>query len=164
MECHRDFPWSKVVYNWACFTGIQVSAVFIVIHLGFFVFLAYLLVTAAAYLLTATTICNRCSYYGRRCALGLGLAASLLRRKGAEAEYCGTKPQGLAILLLAFSIAVQIYGSVRLTLQGAWFWPAVFGLFLLGLALPHPKLMCRYCGQRINEKGACPIGQRLVRP
>lgn len=163
MECHREFPLRKVVYNWVCIAGIQVSAIFMVFYLGLFIFPAYLLVTAAAFGLTLKTICNRCSYYGRRCALGLGLAAPVFGSKGDEAEYCGTKSQISAIFLLALSTAVQVFGGVRLALQGAWFWPVVFGLFLLALALPHPKLMCRYCEQRMNEKGACPIGRRIVK-
>ena len=161
MECHREFPWWKVIYNGICFSGLQISGLFISARLGILFLFGYITVTALSFLLTWATICNRCAYYGHRCALAMGKIAPLLRRKGDEAKYCRTKPQLAAVILLGISFLIPIAGGLWLAFQGNLLWPVLFGIFLLALALPHPRLMCRYCEQR--ERGACAIGAWLVK-
>jgi len=161
MNSYQEFPWKKVIYNWICFISMQGAALWITASLGAPVIVVYLGILVSALLLTWVTICNRCGYYDRRCALGMGKIAPLLRHQGDRTQYCRTKPQLIAVVLFGISILIPIAGSIWLGLRGDLFGPVLFIVFLIALVLPHPRLMCRYCEQRIC--GACAIGNWLVK-
>jgi hypothetical protein len=160
--CNDEFPSRKTLYNLFAAIPLLIASAVSVTSLGrwgLWVFLGTLLVGLD---LCVATICNRCSYYGRRCGIGLGRLAPLLRRRGDPAVFCKTAPQIASIVLLAATMLLATGGAIRLAVSGKWTWPALLLLSALALLLPHPRWMCRYCAQR--ERGPCPIGRALVRP
>lgn len=161
MCCYRDFPLHKTVYNLLAASAFLVTGALTTLAVGFWWLDAYLAAALAGLVLTATTICSRCSYFGHRCALGFGSVVPLVRSRGRSEEFCKTWPQILAIVLLIIAPALALTCAVRLLLAGQWFLPTAFVVAMLAFAVPHPRWMCSHCAQR--EQGPCPIGRRLVR-
>jgi len=163
MKCYQEFPLSTVVYNLVTLGGALAAGVIIVVQFGFGATASYLALLALTGVGLLATVCARCSYYGRRCALGLGVVAPRAFKKGQEDEFFRTAPQFVVLLLLALLLFLPIAGGVvllateystgRLALL-----VALVGLLLAGL-IPHPRLVCSHCCQ--GERGLCPIGRQL---
>lgn len=159
MKCYQEFPLSTVIYNAVTLGGALAVGVTIVAQFGLWATAGYLALLALTGVGLLATVCARCGYYGRLCALGLGVVA-LAFKKGREDEFFRTAPQFAVLLLLALSLLLPIAGGVVLlaTGYGVWRLALLVGLLLAGLA-PHPRLVCGHCCQ--GERGACPIGRQL---
>jgi len=162
MCCHENFPPWKTAYNLLAGTAFMGTGALVTLSLGLGWLDAYLGALLVGLVLTVTTICNRCNYFGRWCAIGIGKLVPLVRKRGRPEEFCRTWPQLLAIVFLIAAPAMALVGAVRLLLAGEWLIPAAYVTAMLAFVLPHPRWMCRYCLQR--EQGPCRVGQCLVRP
>lgn len=163
MKCYREFPLSTVVYNAVTLGGALVVGVIIAAQFGLWAMVGYLLLLALTVVGLLATICARCGYYGRRCALGLGKVVALAFKKGREDEFFRTTGQFVVLLLLVLLLLLPIAGGVALLVAEVTMWRltllvAMVGLLLAGL-VPHPRLVCRHCCQ--GEQGVCPIGRQL---
>ena len=163
MKCYREFPLSTVVYNAVTLGGALVVGVIIAAQFGLWAMVGYLLLLALTVVGLLATICARCGYYGRRCALGLGKVVALAFKKGREDEFFRTTGQFVVLLLLVLLLLLPIAGGVALLVAEVTMWRltllvAMVGLLLAGL-VPHPWLVCRHCCQ--GEQGVCPIGRQL---
>ena len=163
MKCYKEFPLSTVIYNLVTLGGALAAGVIIVAQFGLWATAGYLALLTLTGIGLLATVCARCGYYGRLCALGLGKAVALAFKKGREDEFFRTAPQFVVLLLLALLLLLPIAGGVvllateystgRLALL-----VAQVGLLLAGL-VPHTRLVCGHCCQ--GESGLCPIGRRL---
>ena len=164
MNCHEEFPLSTVLYNGVTIGGAAVIGVIIAAQFGVGAVIGYLVLLALTLIGLLATVCARCSYYGHRCALGVGKLVSLLFKKGREDEFAETTSQLLSIgLLLVLLLVLPVAGGVNLLIRQFTQWRLVQLAALVGLLLaaliPHPYLVCRHCRQR--EQGVCPIGCML---
>ncbi len=160
---YAEFPLPTVIYNLITLGGALVVGGVIVAQFGLWPTLGYLMLLALTAGGLLTLVCARCSYYGRRCALGLGKAAGLVFKRRDEEEFFGTWPQFVVLLLLVLALLLPIAGGVILLVEGfsagrLALLAALVGLLLAGL-IPHPKLVCSHCRQ--GECGACPVGRRF---
>lgn len=158
--CYREFPVSTVIYNAVTLGGAVILGILIVAQLGLGAAVGYLALLVAAVVGLLATVCARCGYHGRRCALGLGLVVRVFRKKPEDEFFC-TWPQFVSLLLLASALALPIVCGVGLLVIGFdWLRLALLagmvGLLLAGL-IPHPRLVCGHCCQ--GESGACPVGR-----
>ncbi len=163
MKCYQEFPLSTVIYNAVTLGGALVVGVIIVAQFGLWATAGYLLLLALTGVGLLATVCARCGYYGRRCALGLGKVVALAFKKGREDEFFRTAPQFAILFLLVLSLLLSIAGGVVLLATGystgrLALLVALVGLLLAGLA-PHPRLVCGHCCQ--GERGVCPVGRQL---
>jgi hypothetical protein len=163
MECYRQFPVRTVVFNGITLGGAQVIGILIAAQFGPWPAVAYAALQALAVILVLGTICRRCSYYGRRCALALGKIAPALFSRGRPEQFFKTAPQFVAIGLLGIGLLLPAVGGVILVLNApnSWRWALLLlwvALFLTGL-VPHTRLVCRHCCQ--GESGDCPIGRKI---
>jgi hypothetical protein len=144
--------------------GALVIGVVVMAQFGPWATVGYLLLLALAGVGLLATVCARCGYYGRRCALGLGEVVALAFKKGEEDEFARTPSQLLFVgLLLVLQLLLPIAGGIVLLVRGftvgrlvllvAW-----VGLLLAGL-VPHPRLVCGHCCQ--GERGVCPVGRQV---
>lgn len=156
MNCPGEFPRWIVFYNTVAMLAFLFFGSVIISRLGFWALPAYLLVLAAAFTATFREVCSRCSYYGQRCGLGLGLISKRFFPKCRESEFMHTKGQYLALFFLLLAFLFPLGTGVLLVLRGLWIWSLLFLLSLLILVIPHPRMVCRRCRQR--ESGACGIG------
>ncbi|MBC8496821.1 MAG: hypothetical protein ISS57_10370 [Anaerolineales bacterium] len=163
MKCYREFPLSTVVYNAVTLGGALLVGVIVAAQYGLWAAIGFLSLLALTVAGLLAAVCARCSYYGRRCALGLGKVTALAFKKGREDEFFRTAGQIVILLLLALLLLLPIAASVALLAAEFSTWRlallvALVGLLLAG-ALPHPRLVCRHCCQR--EQGVCPVGRQL---
>ena len=164
MNCYDEFPLSTVLYNGVTIGGAAAIGVIIVAQFGLGVMVGYLVLLALAMVGLLATVCTRCSYYGHRCALGVGKLVPRFFKKGPADEFARTAPQlWFTGLLLVLLLVLPVAGGVDLLIRQFSAWRlvqvvALVGLLLAGL-VPHPRLVCRHCRQR--ESGACPIGCML---
>ena len=163
MKCYQEFPLSTVIYNTVTLGGALVVGVIIVAQFGLWATAGYLLLLALTGVGLLATVCARCGYYGRLCALGLGKVVALAFKKSREDKFFRTGPQFVVLLLLALLLLLPITGGAAL-LVGTYstgrlaLLVALVGLLLAGLA-PHPRLVCGHCCQ--GERGVCPVGRQL---
>jgi hypothetical protein len=162
MDCYDEFPVSTIVYNAITIGGALVVGAVVAAQFGLGVLVGYVLLLILAFGGIITTICSRCaSYYGRRCATGFGLLASMLAKKGDPREYFRTVPQFVYLALLGIAMLSPIIGAVVLFVNHFSVAYLVQAILLVGLllagAIPHPRLVCRHCRQ--GECGACPVGR-----
>jgi hypothetical protein len=158
MCCHAEFPRWKTLYNLTMGCACLATGGLLTASMGSWWLAAYLDVLFLGLILTVTTVCNRCGYYGRRCGLGIGKVVPLVRRQGRPEAFCRTKAQWLAIALLAAVPVLALVGASRLLWSGHWLLPTSFVVVSLAFLLPHPRWMCGYCAQ----SRLCPVGKRLV--
>ena len=71
-----------VIYNLVTLGGTLVVGLVIAVQFGLWVTVGYLVFLALAGVGLLATVCARCGYYGRRCALGLGKVAALTFKTG----------------------------------------------------------------------------------
>jgi len=163
MKCYSEFPLSTLIYNLVTLGGALVMGVVVVARFGPWVTACYLLLLALTGMGLLATVCARCSYYGRRCALGLGKVVALAFKKGQEDEFFRTAPQFVILLLLVLLLLLPIAGGIVLLIRDFSTWrlallAAQVGLLLAGL-VPHLWLVCGHCCQ--GECGVCPVGQQM---
>lgn len=163
MKCYREFPLSTVIYNAVTLGGAAVAGVVIVTQFGLGAAIGYAALLALAGAGVLATVCARCGYYGRRCALGLGQIVPPIFKKGSEEEFFRTASQFVALGALVILLLLPIAGGVALLARGFSAWRLALlavqvGLLLAGLA-PHPKLVCDHCCQ--GESGNCPVGRQV---
>ncbi len=161
--CYREFPRSTLIYNGVTLGASFLVGVLLAAQFGIGVAVGYLLLASLAGAGVLMTVCARCGYYGRRCALGIGRVAARVARKGPEDEFLGTGWQIGFTGLLVVVLLLPVMGGIvllargvsveRLTLLGLF-----LGLLLAGL-VPHPWLVCAHCCQ--GEQGRCPVGRWL---
>jgi hypothetical protein len=161
MCCHHDFPLRKTAYNLLSGSAFLVTGGLVTLSVGVGWLDAYLAALLAGLILTVATVCNRCAYFGHRCALGIGRLVPLVRSRGQIEEFCKTWPQILAVGFLIMAPVIAGVCAVRLLMVGQGLLPSAFLAAMLAFVLPHPRWMCRYCAQR--EQGPCPVGRGLVR-
>jgi len=163
MKCYKEFPLSTVVYNAVTLGGALVVGVVIVAQYGLWATIGYLALLALTGAGLLATVCARCGYYGRRCALGLGKVVALAYKKGQEDEFFRTAGQFVVTLLLVLLLLLPLAGGVALLVAEVTTWRLVLLVVLVGLLLaflvPHPRLVCRHCCQ--GERGVCPVGRQL---
>jgi hypothetical protein len=161
MKCYPEFPTSTVVYNAATLGGAVVVGAIIIAQVGLWAaagYLALLFLTGSGLL---SVICARCSYYGSRCALGLGVVSGLFFKKGRDDEFFRTPGQLIVLLLLALLLLLPIAGGIILLITEYSVYRlallvALVGLIMVGL-IPHPRIVCGHCCQ--GERGLCPVGK-----
>jgi hypothetical protein len=163
MKCYSEFPLSTVVYNLVTLGGALLVSVVTVAQSGPWATAVHLLLLALTMVGVLATVCTRCGYYGRRCALGLGKVVVLAFKKGQEDRFFRTTPQFVVLSLLALLLLLPIGAGIVLLIGdfSAWWMTllaAQVGLLLAGL-IPHARLVCGHCCQ--GECGACPIGRRV---
>lgn len=163
MESYSEFPISTLIYNGVTLGGSLAIGAVVLAQFGIGAAVAYLLLLALAVVGVLGTVCVRCTYYGSRCALGLGKVVPILFKKGQESEFFRTAAQFVATLSLVLVVLVPLAGSAALLIGGFSVWRlvqliAVVGLFLAGL-IPHTRLVCSHCRQ--GECGACPVGRQV---
>jgi len=151
-----------VIYNLVTLGGVLVVGVVVVAQFGSWATVGYLLLLALTGVGLLATVCARCGYYGRRCALGLGKVVALAFKKGQEDEFFRTGPQSV-ILLLVLLLLLPIAAGIVILIRDFSAWrlallAAQVGLLLAGL-VPHPQLGCGHCCQ--GEHGVCPIGRQV---
>jgi len=161
--CYDEFPLSTVIYNAVTLGGAAVVGVVIVAQFGLGAAIGYAALLALALVGVLATVCTRCGYYGRRCALSLGQVVSLIFKKGSEEEFFRTASQFVTLGALVILLLLPIAGGMALLARDFSAWrlallAAVVGLLLAGL-VPHPKLVCGHCCQ--GESGACPVGRQI---
>lgn len=163
MKCYTEFPLSTVIYNLVTLGGALVVGVAIVAQFGLGAAAGYAALLALAGAGVLATVCARCGYYGRRCALGLGKVVALIFKKGQEDEFFRTASQFVVLILLVLLLLLPVGGGIALLARGFSAWRlallvAQVGLLLTGL-VPHPRLVCGHCCQ--GERGVCPVGRLL---
>lgn len=163
MKCYHEFPLSTVIYNAVTLGGAAVVGVVIAAQFGLGAAIGYAAFLALALAGVLATVCTRCGYYGRRCALGLGQIVSSIFKKGSEEEFFRTVSQFVVLILLVLLLLLPVAGGIALLARGFSTWrlallAAQVGLLLAGLA-PHPKLVCGHCCQ--GESGVCPVGRQI---
>ena len=163
MRCYSEFPLSTVIYNLLTLGGALVLGVVVVAQFGLWVTAGYLLLLALTGVGMLGTVCARCGYYGRRCALSLGKAVTLAFKKGQEDEFFRTTPQFVVLLLLVFLLLLPTGAGIVLLIRDFSAWRLALlatqvGLLLAGL-IPHPRLVCDHCCQ--GERGVCPVGRQV---
>jgi len=155
-----------VIYNAVTLGGAMAAGVAIAAQFGLGATIGYLLLLALALAGVLATICARCGYFGRRCAMGLGKVAALAFEKGQEDEFFRTGAQLTALILLVLLLLLPIGGGITLLLRDFSAWRLVTLLAMVGLLLaglvPHPHLVCGHCCQ--GERGVCPVGRQLWKP
>lgn len=161
--CYDEFPLSTVIYNAVTLGGALVMGVIIMTQFGLWATAGYLLLLALVGMGVLATICARCGYYDRRCALGLGKVVALAFKKGAEEEFFRTASQFIVLILLVLLLLLPVAGGITLLTRGFGVWrllllAAVVGLLLAGL-VPHTRLVCSHCCQ--GKRGLCPIGRQV---
>ena len=135
----------------------------IVAQFGLWATAIYLLLLALTGVGVLATVCARCGYYGRRCALGLGQVVALIFKKGPGDEFFHTVSQFVVLILLVLLLLLPVGGGIALLARGFSAWrlallAAVVGLLLAGL-IPHPRLVCGHCCQ--GKRGVCPVGRQI---
>jgi hypothetical protein len=162
MECCESFPKTTVIYNLLTLGGAMVIGVIVLVQLGVWVGVGYLVLLALAGYGMLALVCARCYYYDRRCATGVGKVVAFFFKKVQEEEFGQTASQKGITLLLAVVLLLPLVGGVVSLVVGF----STLHLMLLvaslvaGLA-PHPGLVCSHC--KLAEQGCCPIGKLLVR-
>jgi len=162
MKCYSEFPLSTMIYNLVALGGALGGGVVVVAQFGSWATVGYLLLLALMGVGLLATVCARCGYYGRRCALGLGKVVALAFKKGQEDEFFRTASQFAVLLLLVLLLLLPIAGGIALLIRDFSGWrvallAAQVGLLLAGL-VPHPRLVCGHCCQ--GERGVCHIGRQ----
>lgn len=165
IRCYSEFPLSTVIYNLVTLGGALAIGVVVVAQFGLWATAGYLLLLALTGVGLLATVCARCGYYGRRCALGLGKVVALAFKKGREDEFFRTRPQFAVLLVLVLLLILPVGAGIALLIRDFSTWRMVLlvvqvGLMLAGL-IPHPKLVCGHCCQ--GERGVCPVGRQLWR-
>ncbi len=157
----RDFSRAKVFYNLFVATIFLIAGSLAAASLGLLAVIGSSASFIVGVVMALTCACNRCAYFGRRCALGLGTISPLLASRGRPEEFFRTFSQYLCVVLLAIMPILGIVGSVYMLLCGRILIPILFFLSMLAFLVPHPKLMCSQCEQA--RRGLCPIGRSFVR-
>lgn len=152
-----------MIYNLVTLGGALIVGVVVVAQFGSWATVGYLLLLALTGVGLLATVCARCGYYGRRCALGLGKVVALAFKKGQEDEFFRTGPQSVILLLLVLLLLLPIAAGIVILIRDFSAWrlallAAQVGLLLAGL-VPHPQLVCGHCCQ--GEHGVCPIGRQV---
>lgn len=163
--CYDEFPLSTVIYHAVTLGGAIAAGVAIAAQFGLGATVGYLLLLVFALVGVLATICARCGYFDRRCAMGLGKVAALIFDKGQEEEFFRTGAQFAVLVLLVLLLLLPIGGGLLLLARGFSAWRlatllAMAGLLLAGL-VPHPQLVCGHCCQ--GERGVCPVGRQFWR-
>jgi hypothetical protein len=163
IKCYDEFPVSTVVYNLVTLGGALAIGVIVMAQFGPWATGGYLLLLALAVVGVLGTVCARCGYYDRRCALGLGQVVALVFKKGPEDEFFRTASQFVALGALVILLLLPVAGGIVLLTRGFSAWrlallAAVVGLLLAGL-IPHPRLVCGHCCQ--GKRGVCPVGRQI---
>jgi len=162
-KCYSEFPPATVIYNLVTLGGALIIGVVVVAQFGLWATVGYLMLLALTGVGLLVTVCARCSYYGRRCALGLGKVVALAFKKGQGDEFFRTAPQFVVLLLLVFLLLLPIGAGTVLLMRDFSAWQLALlavqvGLLLAGL-VPHLWLVCGHCCQ--GECGVCPVGQQM---
>ena len=165
MECYDSFPRTTVLYNLLTLGGAMAVGVIVLVQLGVWFAVGYLVLLALTGYGMLALICARCYYYDRRCATGVGKVVALFFKKGQEEEFGQTASQKAVTLLLALVLLLPLVGSIVSLVVGysmlrLVLLVALLALLVAGLA-PHPRLVCSHC--RLAEKGCCPIGRLVLR-
>jgi len=165
MECYDSFPRTTVLYNLLTLGGAMAVGVIVLVQLGVWFAVGYLVLLALTGYGMLALICARCYYYDRRCATGVGKVVALFFKKGQEEEFGQTASQKAVMLLLAIVLLLPLVGSIVSLVVGysmlrLVLLVALLALLVAGLA-PHPRLVCSHC--RLAEKGCCPIGRLVLR-
>jgi hypothetical protein len=163
MKCYSKFPLSTIIYNAVTLGGALVVGVVIVTQFGLGAAVGYVALLTLVGVGVLATVCARCGYYGRRCALGLGQVVALIFKKGPGDEFFHTVSQFVVLILLVLLLLLPVGRGIALLASGFSAWRlallvAHVGLLLAGLA-PHPRLVCGHCCQ--GECGVCPVGRQV---
>ena len=142
MKCHSEFPLSTVIYNLIMLGGALGVGVAIVAQFGLWVVVGYLLLLALTGVGLLATVCARCGYYGRRCALGLGKVVALAFKKGQEDEFFHTAPQFVVLLLLVLLLLLPIAGGIGLLIRDFSGWRLALLAAQVGLLLAFLAKRC----------------------
>ena len=165
MVIYKAFPRSTVLYNLLTLGGTLVVGGLIMAQWGWGALMAYVVILVVAMLGIFATACTRCTYYGRRCGLGGGMLVARLFERRTEGRFLGTTMQVVYLFLLIVDLVAPLLAGIVLAVQipslGRVLQVVAFLGFVMALAVPHPRLVCRHCGQ--GACGACPVGQYLQR-